>query len=103
MDYLSHDSLLLRLGSFSIEQNTIPAIHYVEVNIKLIDYSHRDVIDHVIEVLRVIVESRHRWQNHHTHPRQFQHVFEMYLIERRLAHDEHKLPPLFQDHVRSTM
>src|SRR5688500_11565016 len=81
--------------SLLIEHHAVPTIHYVEMNVKLVDHTHRDVIDHVVEVLGVIIKSRHRRENHDAHPRQLQHVLEMYFVERRLAYDEHQFSPLF--------
>src|SRR6185295_10471902 len=97
-------SPLLCLGSSrAIEQHAVPAIHYVKMNIKLIDHAHRDVIDHVVEVLWVVVERGYGRKYHDAHARQLQHVFEMYLVEWRLAHNQHELASLFQDHVGGAM
>src|SRR6185369_11524054 len=95
--------LLLCFRSLSIQQHAVPTIHHVEMNIKLIDYTHRDVIDHVVEVLGVVVERRDWRKNHDAHTRELQHVFEMDLAERRLAYDQHQLASLFQNHVGCTV
>src|SRR5688572_20915986 len=73
------------------------------MDIELIDHSHRYVIDHVVEILWIVVESRHRRKNHHAHARQFQHVLQMYFIERRLTYDQNELSLFLQDHVSSTV
>src|SRR5689334_7266180 len=73
------------------------------MNIKLIDHAHRDVIDDVVEVLRIVIERGHWWQDHHAHARQLQHVFQMNFTERRLAYDEHQFTPLFQHYVSRPM
>src|SRR5687768_18566505 len=72
-------SLLFR--SLLIEHYAVPTIHYVEMNVKLIDHAHGDVIDHVVKVLGVIIKGRHRRENHNAHPRQLQHVLKMYFVE----------------------
>src|SRR3954452_19881759 len=73
------------------------------MDIKLIDHAHRDVIDHVVEALGVIVERRNWRKYHDAHARKFQHVLEMDLAEWRLAHDEHELSSFFENHVCRAM
>ena len=89
--------------SLLIEQHTVPPVHYVEMNIKLIDHPHRHVIDHVVETLRMIIESRHWRKYDDAHSRQLQHVFEMYFVQRRLAYDEHQFTSFFENHVGGAM
>src|SRR6185295_18772511 len=97
-------SPLLCLGSSrAIEQHTVPAIHYVKMDVKLIDHAHRDVIDHIVKVLGVVVERGHRRKYDHAHARQFQHVLKMYFVEWRLTHDQHELASLFEDYVGGAM
>src|SRR5215213_3301819 len=95
--------LLCFRRSLSIEQHAIPAIHHVEMDIKLIDHAHRYVIDHVVEILRVVVERGHGRKNDDAHAREFQHVLEVNLAERRLAHDQHELSSLFENYVGGAM
>src|SRR6185369_1498184 len=73
------------------------------MDIKLIDHAHRDVIDHVVEILWVIVERRYWRKNHDAHAREFQHVLQMNLVERRLAHHEDELTSFFENYVRRAM
>ena len=81
----------------------VPAYGEVSVDIKLVEDAHDDVIDHLLERLRAVVEGRHRWQYRHAHPCELQHVLQMDFMQRRLAHDEHELAPLLQDVIRRAM
>src|SRR4051812_22817609 len=73
------------------------------MDIKLIDHAHRDVIDHVVEILWVIVERRHWGKNHDAHAREFQHVLEMDFVEWRFTHNEDELSTFLENHVRRAM
>jgi hypothetical protein len=61
---------------------------------ELVEHAHDDVVDHVVDRLRMIVESRHRRQHHHAHTREFEHVLEVHLGKRGFAHDENQLAAL---------
>ena len=77
----------------------VPALGEGGRNLELVEHAADDVIDHVVDRLRMVVEGRHRRQHHHAHARELEHVFEMHLRQRRLAHQQHQLPALLEDDI----
>src|SRR6266498_3922600 len=63
---LSIDPLCLRSSSVH-RHHAVPAPRPVQMNVELIENAHDDVIDDVIDRLRVVVEGRHRRQDRHAH------------------------------------
>ncbi len=39
------------------QHHAIPTIHYVQMDVELIENPHRRVVDQVLEILRMIIES----------------------------------------------
>src|SRR5690242_19819888 len=84
-------------------EHAVPAIHHVEMNVELVDDAHRNMIDHVVKTLRMIIKRRHWREDHDSHARQFQHVLEMDLVKWRLANDEHQFTTFFENDVGGAM
>src|SRR2546428_1329917 len=95
--------LLLGSGNAARCHHAVPSRGGIEMYPELIEGPHDDVIDHVIESLRMVVECRRRRSDHNSHPREFQHVFQMNVAEGRFPDEEHKLAALFQDDVGCPM
>src|SRR4030095_12392319 len=51
------------------------------------------------EILWMVIESRDRRKNHHSHSRELQHVLEMYLAERGFSNHQHELASFLENHV----
>src|SRR5262245_38270714 len=81
----------------------VPALLERRRDAELVEYAPDDVIDDVVDRLRMIVEGRHRRQHGDTHARELEHVLEMDLGEWRLAHDQHQLAALLEDHIGGAM
>ena len=86
-------------GRIGTARFAAPAFGEIGVDAELIQRAHHHVIHQRVDRLRMIVERRHRRQDHRAHPRQLQHVLQMDFVQRRLAHQQHQLAALLQDHV----
>ena len=80
-------------------QVTIPALGKGRGQIELVEHAGDDVIDDVVDRLRMVIERRHRRHDRHAHAGELEHVLEMHLGERGLAHDQHQAPALLEHHV----
>src|SRR5262245_28879319 len=67
-------------------QMTIAALGEGRGQIELVEHAGDDVINEIIDRLRKVVERRHRRHDGHTHAGELEHVLEMHLGERGLAH-----------------
>src|SRR6266567_6050828 len=73
----------LRAGNTARAHHAVPSSSRVDVNAELVQGAHRDVVDHVVECLRMVVKGRHGRNNHDAHPGQLQHIFQMDSVEGR--------------------
>ncbi len=77
----------------------VPALGEGGGNVELVEHARDDVIDDVVDGLRMVVEGRHRRHDRHAHARELEHVLEMHLGERRLAHHQDEPAALLDHHV----
>src|SRR5262245_23562730 len=82
---------------------TVPALLERRWDPELVKHAADDVVDQIVDRLRMIVERRHRRQHGHAHARELEHILEMHFRERRLAHHQHELAALFEHHVSGAM
>ena len=68
-------------------------------NVELVEHARHDVIDDVVDRLRMIVEGRHRRHDRGAHARELEHVLQMHLGQRRLAHHQDQAPALLEHDV----
>ena len=61
------------------------------VETELVERAADNMINDLIHVLRMIVERGSRRKDDRTHAGEGEHVFQMYFIERALAHEQYKL------------
>src|SRR5437867_6278638 len=59
---------LVRLCSSPCGHHAVPSRGGINVDAELVEGAHHNVIDHLVECLRMIIEGGHRWHHHDTHP-----------------------------------
>ena len=75
----------------------VPALGERRLDAELVEHAEHDVVDDIVDRLRMIVEGRHRRQHHHAHAGELEHVLEMHFRERRLANDQNELTAFLEE------
>src|SRR3989442_10718302 len=83
----------------SLFHEPVPSAHSIRMDSELIQGTHDDVIDHVIDRLGMVIEGGNRRRNDHSHTGEFQHIFQMDIVEWSFAHHQHQLTPFFENDV----
>src|SRR5437867_5074407 len=83
--------------------DAVPPASGIDVDAERIQGTHHNMIDRIIESLRIGVKSRDWRRDHDAHTREPQHVLEMDIVEGRFTHHQHKLAPLLENDVGGAM
>src|SRR5436190_2607647 len=77
----------------------VPSVREFVVNPDLVEQPRGRPVDNLVDGLRPRVKGGHRRADDRAHPRQFEHVLEVNVVERRLADGQHQLAALLQNDV----
>src|SRR3954447_17246405 len=81
----------------------VPAFGKGSRYVELIKYARHDVIDDIVDRLRMVVERGHGRKDGNPYADELEHVLQVHLRERRLAHDQDQSPALLDNDIGGPM